>query len=56
MLCHRLPRHDKVLAEAIEGLAVVLMKLVEQGAAAWISQGFKDIVHRSEIMQPFGCM
>ena len=45
MFRHRLPRHIEVLAEGIEGLAVVLMKLVEQGPAARISQCFEDIVH-----------
>ncbi len=45
MFRHRLPRHVEVLAESIEGLAVVLMKLVEQGPAARISQSFEDIVH-----------
>jgi hypothetical protein len=30
-------------------LAVVLMKLVEQGPAAPISQGFEDIVHGSQL-------
>jgi len=55
MFCHRLPRHIEVLTEGIEGLAVVLMKLIEQGPAARISQSFEDTVH-GPIMQPNGCM
>ena len=45
MFRHRLPRHVEVLAEGIEGLAVVLVKLVEESPAARISQCLEDIVH-----------
>src|SRR5438270_3482955 len=49
MFCHRLPRHVELPAEGIEGLAVVLMKLVKQVPPARISQGFEDIVHGSRL-------
>ena len=40
-----LARHAQVLTELIEGLAVVLMKLIEQGAATWMSESFEDVIH-----------
>jgi hypothetical protein len=40
-----LARHLKVATELVQGLAVIGMELIEQGAAAGICQGFKDCIH-----------
>ena len=45
MLGDSLPGHVKVLAELIQSLPVAVVELIEQGAAAWVSQRFKDVVH-----------
>ena len=55
MFCDPLPGHLQVPAKLIQGLAILGMELIEQGATTGIGQGFKDGVH-FEIMQPNGCI
>ena len=50
VLGHGLPGHVEVLAQGGEGLAVVLMKQVQQFAAAGIGQGFEHGIHRMRII------
>ena len=40
-----LARHAQVLTELTEGLSIVLMKLIEKGAATLVSQSFEDVIH-----------
>ena len=51
-----LPGHLQVLAKLIQGLAILGMELIEQGATTGIGQGFEDGVHGERIMQPNGCI
>ena len=48
MLAHRLAGHLKMLAKLSEGLAVVLVELVKQRAAAFVGQGFEHVIHGGE--------
>ena len=42
-----LPGHAEMPAKLIQGLAILVVKLIEKGAAAGVSQGFENIVvHR----------
>src|SRR5215467_5331011 len=43
-----LPGHAKVAAKLVQGLSIVLMKLIKQGSPAGIGQGFEDSVHGEE--------
>ena len=56
MFGNALARHAEMLAELIQSLAIAEMELVEERAAVWVSQGFKDIVHMEANMQPNGCI
>ena len=56
MFGNALTGHAEVLAKLVQGLAVALMELIEQGAPVWVGQGFKDIVHAETDMQPTGCI
>jgi hypothetical protein len=55
MFTDSLPGHLKVAAEFVQGLAIVLVELVEQRAASGMSEGTKDGVHWAN-MQPNSCM
>lgn len=45
MLADSLPSDSEMPAKVIEGLAVVLVELVEEGTAGGISQRFKNFIH-----------
>jgi hypothetical protein len=51
-----LASHPEMATELTQSLSVGLMELIKQRAPVWISQSFKDIIHRCEIMQPNGCI
>jgi hypothetical protein len=44
-----LARHAKMTAKLVESLAVVLVELIEEGAPAWVGEGFEDIVHGAQL-------
>lgn len=44
-----LPGHLQVLAKLIQGLAILGMELIEQGATTGIGQGFEDGVHAERL-------
>lgn len=48
--------HVEMATKFVQGLAVVTVKVIQQGAAAGIGQGFKNIVHLRINMQPNGCI
>lgn len=45
MLADSLPGDSEVAAKLIEGLAVILVKLVEESTAGGIGQGFENVIH-----------
>ena len=45
----------EVSTEFTEGLGIVAVQLIEQSAAAGISERLEDFIHRTN-MQPNGCM
>lgn len=45
MFGNALTRDLEMPAELVQSLAILEMKLIEQGASVWVGQGFKDIVH-----------
>ena len=45
MFGNALTRDAEMPAELVQSLAILEMKLIEQGAPVWVGQGFKDIVH-----------
>ena len=51
-----LPGHPEMPAKLIQGLAIFVMKLIEKGATAGVSQSFENIVVHRSIMQPNGCI
>ena len=56
MFGNALTRHAEMPAELIQSLAILEMELIEEGAAVWVGQSFKDIVHWEANMQPNGCI
>jgi len=48
--------HVEMATKFVQGLAVVMVKVIQQGAAAGIGQGSKNIVHLPTNMQPNGCI
>src|SRR5260370_41595829 len=56
MFSHALARHAKMPAELLQGLAILEMQLIEEGAPVWVGQSFKDSVHMVANMQPKGCI
>ena len=48
--------HAEVPAELTKSLPVILVELIEQGAAAGIGEGFKNIIHCKGNTQPNGCI
>src|SRR3954462_10961956 len=51
-----LPRHVEVAAQFGQGLAVILVQLIEQPSAAGISQCFEHCIHLRDNMQSVGFM
>ena len=45
MFSNALSCHAEMPAKLIQGLAVVEVELVEEGASVWVGQSFKDTVH-----------
>ena len=45
VFCNSLARYGEMAAELVEGLAVMAVKLIQQGAPAGIGQGFENVVH-----------
>jgi len=45
MLADALPGDVEMATKFVQGLAVVMVKMIQQGAAAGIGQGSKNIVH-----------
>jgi hypothetical protein len=56
MFGDRLPRHVEMSTQLGQRLSVVLVQLIEQLSAAFVSQCLEHCVHLGDNMQPFGCM